>query len=150
MLFHSLWGYSHDLPKGNIMPNMANIVIKKADGTTDVTYTALTPSSGDKTFARWACKTVGATPAQNPQLSVKAESNGSGTARRVTGSFFWPTVSTDAGGNVVVNGGANATFSILIPQNQAGATIKEQAYQFGNLVANLLIKECMESGFAPQ
>lgn len=36
------------------MPNMANITVKKADGTTDVVYTALTPSAGDKTSARWS------------------------------------------------------------------------------------------------
>lgn len=132
------------------MPNMANLVIKKSDGTTDVTYTALTPSSGDKTAARWANKTVGSTPAQNPLLSLKSESNGPGTARRVTGSFRWPITSQDAGGNVVVTGGANGTFTLLVPQNQPAAVIKEQAYQFANLIASSLCKQAMEEGYAPQ
>ena len=132
------------------MPNMANLVIKKSDGTTDVTYTVLAPSSGDKTAARWASKTVGTTPAQNPEFSLKSESNGPGTARRVTGSFRWPTTSQDAGGNVVVTGGANGTFTLLVPQNQTAAVIKEQAYQFANLIASSLCKQAMEEGYAPQ
>lgn len=132
------------------MPQLANIVIKKADGTTDVTYTALQAASGDGVYARWASKTVGTTPAQQPTLVMKSASNGPGTARRIDISYRWPTVKQDAGGNVVIDGGMNATASVLIPQNQSGADIKEQAYQFGNLVASALVKASIEEGYAPR
>lgn len=132
------------------MPNMANIVIKKSDGTTDVTYTAQQGASGDKVSARWANLTVGTTNAERPTLLVRSESNGTNTARRISGVYFWPTTSQDAGGNKVVKGGMNGAFSVLIPQNQPSADIKEQAYQFGNLLASLLIKQTFDEGFAPR
>lgn len=131
------------------MPQMANIVIKKADGTTDVTYTAAQPSSGDKTAARWQSLTVGTTPAERPVLALRAESNGPGTARRITGSFKWPMTSQDAGGNLVVAGGTVGTFQIVVPQNQTTANITEQAHQFANLIASTLMKQCFIDGYAP-
>lgn len=40
------------------MPQMANITVKKADGTTDVVYTALTPAGGDNSPARWSANAL--------------------------------------------------------------------------------------------
>lgn len=129
---------------------MANIVIKKRDGTTDVTYTAKQVASGDKVNAMWACLSVGTTPAQNPKLTCVAESNANATARRVKGSFIWPKTRQDAGGNITVDGGANGTYNILIPQHFTNAEIEEIAYQFGNLVGSALIKASMAEGYAPR
>lgn len=132
------------------MPIMADIVIKKADNTTDVTYTALQAAGGDGIAARWANKTVGTTPAEYPSFAVKAQSNGPATSRRVTGTFRWPATQQDSGGNIVIAGGGNGSFTYLMPQNLPSTTIKEQAYQFGNLIASAIIKQTIEEGFAPR
>lgn len=132
------------------MPAFGNIVIKKSDGTTDVTYTGVTASSGDKTPAVWLCRSVGTTPAEQPRLTVTAEPTGTGTARRVRGTYTWPKVQTDAGGNKVVRGGTQGAFSLTVPQDFVSADIKEQAYQFGNLLASALIKASLEEGYAPR
>lgn len=132
------------------MPTLANIVIKKADGTTDVTYTAVASSAGDGTPAIFRNNTVGTTLAERPTLLVKSTSNGPRTARRVRVDYSWPTVSSDAGGNKTITGRMSGDASVLIPQNQDAATIKEQAYQFGNIIAATLIKASFDEGYAPR
>lgn len=132
------------------MPNMANITVKKADGTTDVVYTAVAGSSGDKTPAIWRCQTVGQSPAEYPTLTLASRSNGANTARRVDFAYTWPTTSQDAGGNKVVNGRANLVGSFLVPQNQTTSVIQEQVYQALNLLASSLVKQAVAEGFAPR
>lgn len=132
------------------MPTMANITVKKADGTTDVIYTAVAGSSGDKTPAIWRNQTVGTTPSEYPTLTLTSRSNGPGTARRVDFSYTWPTTSQDAGGNKVVDGRANFSGSYLVPQNQTQGVIQEQVYQACNLIASALVKSCIAEGFAPR
>lgn len=132
------------------MPQMADIVIKKADGITDVTYVAIVGSSGDKTEARWENRTIGFMPAERPQLACVSDYNQPRTARRVKGSFLWPITRTDGGGNTLITGSSSGTFNFVAPQSQPGDDIKEQAYQFGNLVASAIIKASMEEGYAPR
>lgn len=132
------------------MPSLANITIKKADGTTDVVYTAIAGSAGDGTPAIFRNDTVGTTLSERPTLLVRASSNGPKTARRLRVDFSWPTVSTDSGGNKVVNGRMVGDASFLIPQNQTPEVISEQAYQFGNLVASAIITASAVEGYAPR
>lgn len=131
------------------MPNLANITIKKADGTTDVVYTAVAGAAGDGIPAIFRNNTVGMTLAERPTVLVKAAYNGPKTARRLRGDFSWPTVS-DIGGERKITGRMSGDFSVLIPQNQDPAVIKEQAFQFANLVASALFKASMEEGYAPR
>lgn len=132
------------------MPNMANITIKKADGATDVVYTAIAGAAGDGTPAVFRNNTVGSTLAERPTLLVRATSNGTKTARRVRGDFSWPIVATDAGGNKTITGRMTGETSVLVPQNQDPLVIKEQAYQYGNLIASAIIKASFEEGYAPR
>lgn len=132
------------------MPTMANITIKKADGTTDVVWTALASSSGDGSPAVWRNNTVGTTVAERPTLSVSARANGSGTARRVNGAFHWPVSAAATDGSVTIKGDSPGSFTFLAPQNLTQADINERAYQFGNLVATAIIKASMAEGLAPR
>lgn len=132
------------------MPNISNIIVKKSDGTTDVTYTALNGAGSDGTPAIFRNNTVGTMPSERPSLAVTSRWNGPRTARRVTLDFAWPIVSTDAGGRKSVTGKTVGSASFLAPQDQDAATIKEQAYQFGNLIAASLIKASFEEGLAPR
>lgn len=132
------------------MPNLANITILNADSTAQVIYTAIAGAAGDGAPAVFRNNDVGTTLAERPTLLIKASSNGPKTSRRVRGDFSWPTVTTDAGGNKTITGRASGEFSFLAPQNQDAATIREQAHQFGNLIASELIKAAMEEGYAPR
>lgn len=132
------------------MPTLANITVKKADGTTDVVYTAVAGASGDNTPAVFRNNTVGTTLAERPTLLLASKSNGPKTGRRVNADFSWPTTSQDAGGNKVITGRMTGTASVLIPQNQDVATIAEQAAQFANLLASALVKASFNEGYAPR
>lgn len=132
------------------MPTLANITIKKADGTTDVVYTAIAGAAGDNTPAMFRNETIGTTLAERPSLLIRSLSNGPKTARRVNVDFSWPLTSQDAGGNKIVSGRMTGTASVLIPQNQDVAVINEQATQFSNLMGSLLVKASFKDGFAPR
>jgi len=60
------------------MPSMANITVKKNDGTTDATYTALTPSAGDKVSAQWRNNSQSTIAANRAAYALKAERTTSG------------------------------------------------------------------------
>lgn len=131
------------------MPNMANIVIKKADGTTDVTYTAATPSAGDKSPAVWKNQTVGTVLAARPTFSLVGMDNGTRKARRMRSTFSWPKTRLDTAGNVSVVGGASSESSHLIPQDMTPVEIGEYVAQYSNLLASALIKASLNDGYAP-
>lgn len=132
------------------MSTLANITIKKNDGTTDVVYTAITGAAGDNTPAVFRNDTVGTTLAERPTLLVSSKSNGPKTGRRVSCDFSWPITSQDAGGNKLVTGRMTGTCSILVPQNQDLAVINEQASQFANLIGSALVKATFKDGYAPR
>jgi hypothetical protein len=131
------------------MPAMANITVKKADNVTNVDYTVATPSAGDKSPAVWKNQTVGTVNAARPTFTATAQDNGTGKARRMRTTFFWPKVRTDALSNVVVSGGISSESSHLIPQDMTPAEITEAVAQNANLVASALIKQMMTEGYAP-
>lgn len=131
------------------MPNMANIVIKKSDGTTDVTYTAATPSAGDKSPAIWKNQSVGTVLAARPSFSLVSMDNGTKKARRLRSTFNWPKTRVDTAGNVTVVGGASGESSHLIPQDMTPTEIGEYVAQYANLLASQLVKAALSEGYAP-
>lgn len=133
------------------MPTMANITVKKADGTTDVVYVAQAPSNGDSSPARWRVDAIGGAPANRPVLSVGAKSASNGATRVVFGKLVLPETYTDTTtGLVSVRSSASGSFEVRVPQILTATTISEFAAQFGNLMASALLKSCNEAGFAPQ
>lgn len=131
------------------MPQMANITVKAADNTTDVTYTAVTPSAGDKSPAVWKNTAIGTVLAARPTFTFVGADNGTRKARRMRSTFMWPKVKTDSAGNVTVNGGASAESSHLIPQDMTHAEIAEFVSQYAGLLYSALIVESTKSGYAP-
>lgn len=131
------------------MPSMANITIKKADGTTDVVYTQKTPSAGDKSPAVWKNDTVGTVLAARPTFTIMAMDNGTRKARRARTTFIWPKTRLDAAGNVTVVGGASSESSHLIPQDMLADEIGEYVAQYAGLLYSTLIKASLNDGYAP-
>jgi hypothetical protein len=131
------------------MPTMANMTVKKNDGTTDILYTAVVASGGDKSPAVWRSNTVGTAAGQRPELRVQSRPNGDGTARRVDGSFTYPSLVTGSDGKINVASRFNLTFSGVVPLGMLDTDLNEASAQSMNLMAQALIKSVFQSGFAP-
>lgn len=131
------------------MPQLANITIKKNDGTTDIVYTGVAASAGDGNPAVWRSNTVGAAVAFRPEFRVVTRNNGSKTARRIEGEFSYPEVVTGTDGVTRVTERANGSFSFLLPNGMQETNANEAASQFLNMCASALMKDTVKSGFAP-
>lgn len=131
------------------MPSMANITVKKNDGTTDVVYTALVPSAGDKSPAIWKNQTVGTSSSHRPELRLLSRDNGTGTARRITGTATYPSLVTGSDGKVTVADRLVFDFQVAVPKGMPDSDVNEAVSQACNLVASSLVKDCLKTGYAP-
>lgn len=131
------------------MPQFANITVKKNDGTTDVTYTGVIPSGGDKTPAVWRSQSAGTAVAFQPTLQLRAQSNGPKTARRVETSFVYQQTAVDSttGLTQVVNR-LPITVSAAVPMEMPQNVIDEAISQCFALHSSTLIKDCFKTGAA--
>lgn len=131
------------------MPQMANITVKKNDGTTDVVYTQKVASAGDKSAAVWRNETVGTAAAHRPELQETSQYNGPRTARRVNLKFTYPTLVTGSDGKTQVVDRFLFEGSALVPLGMPDADINEAVSQCMNLGASVLIKDSLKTGYAP-
>lgn len=131
------------------MPQIANVVVKKNDGTTDVTYTAVVPSAGDKSPALWRSQGVGSAAAHQPSVQVTSRANGPGTARRVDLVGTYPTLVTGSDGKITISDRVVFTLSGVIPQGMATADVNEAVSQLLNFMSVTLMKDTFKTGFAP-
>lgn len=131
------------------MPSIANLTVKKNDGVTDVTFTAEVPSSGDKNPALWRNESVGTAISHRPTLSLSSRNNGTGTARRLDGSFTYPTTVTGTDGRVTVADKAIIGITGVIPLGMPVADINEAVSQAMNLFVTTLVKDSFKAGYAP-
>lgn len=132
------------------MAALADITVKKADGTTDIVYTGVVPSSGDKTPAVWRSNSVGSALAFRPELRLMTELTAKNTGRRFTATFSFPSVALDtttSRSSVAQRG--NFTLTGVIPLDMPDADVREYVYQGFNLLASALIKTSVSSGYAP-
>lgn len=131
------------------MPQAADIVVKKNDTTTDVTYTSVVPSAGDKTPAVWRSNTVGTALAHKPELRVSSRSNGDATARRVDVWYGYPQLVTSGDTGVTsVENKALFTASAALPLNMTQSDLNEFVSQGMNLMASSLMKSMLKEGYA--
>jgi hypothetical protein len=132
------------------MPNMANIVVKAADGTTDVTYTAQVASAGDKSPAVWRGLASATSPGFQPEFRLGSRWNGSKASRVLDYAYSAPTyvTSTDTGAKILL-GRINFSGSCSIPQLLDVASINEFTAEMVNLIASSLSKQCLVAGYAP-
>lgn len=131
------------------MPQIADLTVKKNDGTTDVTYTAVVPSAGDKSPAIWRSTTVGSAAAHQPSLVLSSRNNGNGTARRLEGQAVYPSLVTGTDGRVSVADRCIISINGVIPQGMPADDVNEAVSQALNLFATALVKSAFKSGYAP-
>lgn len=130
------------------MPNMADIIVKKADNVTNVTFTALTPSAGDKVPARWRANAVSSIPNHRPTAEVVSRDNGTKDGRRVMFSGKYPVIATESGVEVL-KAIVPIEISMLVPQNVDAVQATEAIHQMGNLFVSALIRSSFVDGYSP-
>lgn len=129
------------------MAALANIVVKKNDNTTDITYTGVNPSSGDGTPAIWKSASVGSALAHQPELRLSAKPAAKGANRALRATYSYPQIamnSTTGVTSIVNRAFASADFNF--PTEMTQADVNEFAAQFVNLLASSLVKSCVQSG----
>lgn len=132
------------------MPTAANITVKKADGTTDILWSVVAASGGDKSPAVFRSLTTSGSNGMHPELRVSSAQTASNTGRKVQYQMTFPHVYTDSTtGLVKVDTRANMQATIFVPADMPDTDLAEFAAQMGNLLASSLIKSVNSSGFAP-
>lgn len=128
------------------MPTMANITVKKKDGTTDIVWTAAQPSAGSGTPAVWRSNTVSSILGFRPKFQLNLRDNAAKNGRVLEASLDFPVI--DSVTNLVtarvplrVNG--------TLPTNVPVADVEEAFAQFGNLLVSTLIRASTSEGYAP-
>lgn len=130
------------------MPNLANITVKKNDGTTDIVYTGLQPSAGDGSPAIWR-QTAQPYPSCQPELRLIAKPAKGKMGRSVRGTFVYPQAMVNSTTGVTsVLTTAFGDFNFILDKNMSQVEINEAATQFANLIASALIKSCLATGFS--
>ena len=132
------------------MPQMANLTVKKADGTTDAVFTAMTPSAGDKSPAIWRSNSVGTSVALRPEFRAYGLPSPDGARRTFKTNLVYPAVITDnASGLKKVAGYITQVTETKIFLAADDATVAEAIAQGANLNSTALMRECAKVGFAP-
>lgn len=130
------------------MPNMADVTVKKADGTTNVVFVGKVPSAGDKSPAVFSQDSASTIRNQRPVIQVVSQSNGPKTARRVSITGKMPVLRT-IGGAVSVEHEIPLTLTAAIPTAVSDSEADEAVAQFTNFCAAALIRTALSSGYAP-
>lgn len=130
------------------MSAMTNITVKASDGTTDVVYTALTPSAGDRSPAKWRANANTAIPGNRPTFSMITRDNGDRTARRVVCTGSYP-ITAAIDGVETQRGLVPFELTMAIPQLLDADQVKEAVYQFTNLCVSTLVRGALNDGYAP-
>jgi hypothetical protein len=133
------------------MPAIADITVKKNDGTTDIIYVAKVPSSGDNSPAIFRSDAHAAPYAGlKPELVVSSKWNGDKTVRRVSMLGKYNSYATDSTTSISMKiGQVTMDVTFAIPQSLPQADIDEGVSQLSNLVSSTLLRSCLKAGFAP-
>lgn len=133
------------------MPQIADLVIKKADNTTAVTYKAISPAAGGEP-AVWKSQTIGTSAGQQPELrcSSKGRIVKGLPYRDMVVTFKYPkSVSNSTTGEISITEGLSATFNVHMNQTMAAADLLEASAQITHLLSTALLKESLNAGYAP-
>jgi hypothetical protein len=132
------------------MTTATDITVLKYDGATNILWSLVSASGGDKSPAIWRSGTAAGTVGQKPTLSVTARPNSDGTVRRIDVGCKFPAVYTNSTtGQTEVRSTAVFNGSFAVPQNMSAVDIQEFAYQLCNLLGVTLMKNTIVGGYAP-
>lgn len=131
------------------MASIADITIKKNDGTTDIVYVGVQPSSGDGTAAVWQVTAGGLAAAHRPELHLSARSSDAARKRALRSTFVYPQLATDSTTTITsVVQRAIASTNWTIPREMTQTQVDEFVTQYANLLAHTLLRTCVKSGYS--
>lgn len=130
------------------MAAIANVVVKKTDGTTDVTFTAIAGAASEGQAAVWQNTASSTIRGLRATLSMKAKLNGTKQARRVDVQSMFPVVRVVSTVDTLI-GKIPVDFSVPIPEWATDAEVNEAIDQTINLLASVHVRTHIKSGFAP-
>jgi len=132
------------------MAAIANVTVKKADGTTDIVYTAIQPASGDGQFAIWRQENTAVPVAFRPVLKMKVTDNGPKTARKPHLEYSYPFTYVDSTTGLTKLAHLElSSADWLLPTEVPDATIAEAVCQFTNLMVAAHIRDSVKAGISP-
>lgn len=129
------------------MSIIANLTVKKNDGTTDIVWSALNGQGGPTLPAAWASQTVGSALAHQPTLTFVARDSGDGETRRSNLQVVYPYLVTDTASNVTVPRKGQIDVSFSMPKVMTSTQWNEAVSQAINLLTAL--KADLKAGTAP-
>lgn len=129
------------------MGQITNLTIKKADGTTSVTFEAVAGSSVDGSPAMWVEPTSATTRGNRRSFSFKARLNGTKQARRVELRVMNPVVRV-VGGQETVAGSIPVDLTLPVPEWATDAEVNEAVEQSLNLFAHASVRAQVKTGMA--
>lgn len=130
------------------MAAMANITVKKADGVTDITYTALAGSSGETVPAQWRQEDSGLPPALRPSAKCVAKAGANG--RRLVEMLHVRPITRTVDGALVQVGVHTVRVVSTITVTDDQSNIDEAVMQGLNLAGATLIRTSSKEGYAPR
>lgn len=130
------------------MASITDLTVKKADTTTDILWTGMNGSAGDKLPAIWRSNTVGASVAFRPEFQMWAYTASSGTQRGVKTSLVYPILEVD-GSITRVIGYCTQVSETKLLLKATDADAGEAVAQGINLLDHATLIAAIKSGFPP-
>lgn len=130
------------------MAAIADIIVKKADGTTNITYTAIAGSAGDKIPAAWRSETSATLRGNRDVVTLVTQDNGPKTARRATAKAVMP-IARVVSSVETVEDRIVFDLSAIVPNNLTDSEIAEKVEQALNMFASAPFRAAFKSGFSP-
>lgn len=130
------------------MATIADIIVKKADGSTNITYTAIAGSAGDKSPAMWRSDSSATMRSNRDVITLTCQDNGPKTARRSTAKAVMP-VARVVNTVELVTDKIIGDLSIVVPNALTDAEINEKVEQLLNMFACPVFRAAFKAGLAP-
>lgn len=128
------------------MPTMADMTVKKNDGTTDIVWNNAGPGGGDGVPAIWRPSSIGASVAKRPAARFWTMSS-SQAIRVCRFTTTFPLVDAVTG---AINGYITTSEEIKIPVIALDVDVNEAIAQSGNLRDHSLIVSALQSVSTPR
>lgn len=127
------------------MANIANLIVKKSDNVTNVTFNAVAGAASDGMAATWVNSLSSTIRANRSSLSMKAKLNGTKTARRVDVQAVFPIIRVINSVETLI-GRIPVDFSLPVPEWATDAEIAEAVDQSINLLTDTTVRAQIKSG----
>ncbi len=129
------------------MTIIANLTVKKNDGTTDIVWSALNGQGGNQYPAQWASQTVGTALAHQPTMTMVSKDSGDKETRRTNLQVLYPNLVTDTASNTTVARKGQVDVSFAMPKSMTSGQWNECISQTINLLTALKVD--LKAGTTP-